>query len=225
MEAISITSLIDLIIYIIKGIIIGIVASAPMGPVGILCIRRTIKKGRVYGLATGAGAALSDVFYALITGFGLSLFDFVQDEQNAFYMKLCGSVMLAIFGVYMYRTKHSKTGHPESNKKGSLVHNFLTALAITLANPLIIFLFLALFNMMAPFAGTGNFVEMTAGYLSIIGGAMLWWFGLTYVIDRMRTNFTEQGIRTMNRTIGAVVLTIAIIYALLTLFKISFVIL
>ena len=78
MEAISITSLIDLIIYIIKGIIIGIVASAPMGPVGILCIRRTIKKGRIYGLATGAGAALSDVFYALITGFGLSLFDIVQ---------------------------------------------------------------------------------------------------------------------------------------------------
>lgn len=225
MEVISITSLIDLIIYIIKGIIIGIVASAPMGPVGILCIRRTIKKGRIYGLATGAGAALSDVFYALITGFGLSLFDFVQEEQNAFYMKLCGSAMLAIFGVYMYRTKHSKSSHPESNKKGSLVHNFLTALAITLANPLIIFLFLALFNMMAPFAGTGNFVEMTAGYLSIIGGAMLWWFGLTYVIDRMRTNFTEQGIRTMNRTIGAVVLTIAIIYALLTLFKISFVVL
>ena len=55
MEVISITSLIDLIIYIIKGIIIGIVASAPMGPVGILCIRRTIKKGRIYGLATGAG--------------------------------------------------------------------------------------------------------------------------------------------------------------------------
>ena len=54
---------------------------------------------------------------------------------------------------------------------------------------------------------------------------MLWWFGLTYVIDRMRTNFTEQGIRTMNRTIGAVVLTIAGIYALLTLFKISFVVL
>ena len=73
----------DLLIYILKGVIIGIVASAPMGPVGILCIRRTIKKGRAYGIATGMGAALSDLFYAVITGLGLSLFDFVKVEENA----------------------------------------------------------------------------------------------------------------------------------------------
>ena len=66
-------NVVDILIYIIKGIVIGIVASAPMGPVGILCIRRTIKKGRAYGVVTGAGAALSDVFYALLTGYGLSL--------------------------------------------------------------------------------------------------------------------------------------------------------
>ena len=66
-------NVVDILIYIIKGIVIGIVASAPMGPVGILCIRRTIKKGRAYGVVTGAGAALSDVFYALLTGYGQCL--------------------------------------------------------------------------------------------------------------------------------------------------------
>lgn len=223
MGAITLSYITDLFSYILKGVIIGIVASAPMGPVGILCIRRTIKKGRVYGLVTGAGAALSDVFYAVITGYGLSFFSFVQEEHNVFWMKLCGSVMLCIFGIYMFRTKHTKTIHPESNKKGSLLRNFLTALAVTLANPLIIFLFLALFNMLAPFAGTGDWVESTAGYASIVAGAMLWWLGLTYVINKMRNNFTDQGIRNMNRTIGIIVLSISFIYALLTLCKISIV--
>ena len=56
----------------IKGLIVGMVASAPMGPVGVLCIQRTLNKGREYGLMTGLGAALSDILYALITGFGMS---------------------------------------------------------------------------------------------------------------------------------------------------------
>ena len=53
---------------IVKGVLIGLVASAPMGPVGVLCVQRTLNKGRVYGLVTGTGAAFSDIIYALITG-------------------------------------------------------------------------------------------------------------------------------------------------------------
>ena len=100
-----ITEITDLIIYIIKGVIIGIVASAPMGPVGVLCIRRTIKKGRIYGLMTGAGAAMSDLIYAIITGYGISLLPFLQNPQDEFWMKLVGSALLCGFGIHMYRTK------------------------------------------------------------------------------------------------------------------------
>lgn len=68
-----------------KGLLVGIVASAPMGPVGVLCIQRTMQKGREYGLVTGAGAALSDIIYALITGFGMSfVIDFIDNESNLF---------------------------------------------------------------------------------------------------------------------------------------------
>lgn len=220
----------DLIIYVIKGVIIGIVASAPMGPVGILCIRRTIKKGRAYGIATGAGAALSDLIYALVTGYGLTLFGFMQNEDNVFWMKLCGCAMLCGFGIYMFRTRPRNTLHPESNKKGTLLRNFFTAFIVTLCNPLIIFLFLALFNMLAPFGGAGRPVDysieyaiITAGYAAIVAGAMLWWLGLTHIINKMRNNFGEQGIRNMNRTIGVIVLCISIIYLCLTLLKISIV--
>ena len=87
----------------LKGLIIGIIASAPMGPVGILCIQRTLQKGRSYGIVTGAGAALSDLFYALITGAGMSIvIDFIDNERNVFWLKLVGSVMLFIFGIWTF---------------------------------------------------------------------------------------------------------------------------
>lgn len=85
------------LLLIVKGLMVGIIASAPMGPVGILCIQRTIQKGRAYGIVTGAGAALSDIIYALITGLGMSfVMDFIDNEQNIFWMKLAGSIMLFI---------------------------------------------------------------------------------------------------------------------------------
>ena len=68
----QIVSQITILEIVIKGVLIGIVASAPMGPVGVLCIQRTLNKGRIYGLVTGTGAALSDILYALLTGYGLS---------------------------------------------------------------------------------------------------------------------------------------------------------
>lgn len=213
----------EILIFILKGIIIGIVASAPMGPVGILCIRRTVKKGRLYGLVTGAGAAISDLLYALLTGYGLALISPLTEEGNVFWVKIAGSIMLAAFGVYMYRTGPRVKKRPESGTKGSLLRNFVTSFFITLCNPAIIFLFLALFNMLAPFAGAGDPVEMTAGYASIVGGAMLWWLGLTYVINKMSNNFGDKGVQRLNRIVGILVLFFALIYALMTICNISFV--
>lgn len=125
---------------VLKGLLIGIIASAPMGPVGVLCIQRTIKKGRSYGLATGAGAALSDIIYALITGFGMSfVMDFISQKENIFWLKLVGSIMLFIFGIYMFRTDPRVRPQTSGNNKGSLVHNFTTAFLVTLSNPSLYF--------------------------------------------------------------------------------------
>ena len=79
-----------------KGFIIGVVVSAPLGPVGVLCIQRTLNKGRWYGFITGLGASLSDIAYALLTGYGMSfVFDYVN--KNIFYLQLFGSIMLLAF--------------------------------------------------------------------------------------------------------------------------------
>ena len=206
---------------LLKGLLVGIVASAPMGPVGVLCIQRTMQKGREYGIATGAGAALSDIIYALITGFGMSfVIDFIDKPSNLFFMKLIGSVMLFIFGIYMFRTDPRKCLRPASKSKGTLVHNFVTAFFVTFSNPLIIFLFIALFNMFT-FVIPGNVFGQCVGYASIVAGAMLWWFALTYFITRMKKNFGVRGITVLNRTIGTIVLVASIIYAIMTIFHLS----
>lgn len=209
------------LLLIIKGLMVGIIASAPMGPVGILCIQRTIQKGRAYGIVTGAGAALSDIIYALITGLGMSfVMDFIDNEQNIFWMKLAGSIMLFIFGIYMFRTDPRKCLHPSSNNRGTLFHNFTTAFLVTLSNPLIIFLFIALYNMLT-FVIPGNIFGQCVGYLSIVAGAMIWWLGLTYVINKMKRSFGLHGIQRLNRTIGTIVLVASILYAGMTLFNLS----
>ena len=205
----------------VKGLLVGILASAPMGPVGILCIQRTLQKGRRYGLVTGAGAALSDIIYALITGLGMSfVMDFINNEQTLFWLKLVGSVMLFIFGLYMFRTDPKKCLRPTPKKKGTLMHNFVTSFLVTLSTPLIIFLFTALFALLT-FVVPEHLFEQCVGYTSIVVGAMLWWFGLTYVIARMRNSFGLRGILILSRTVGTIVLVVSVVYALMTLFHLS----
>ena len=192
-----------------------------MGPVGILCIQRTIQKGRTYGIVTGAGAALSDIIYALITGFGMSfVMEIIDNEQNIFWMKLIGSIMLFSFGIYMFRTDPRRCLRPSMKKRGTLLHNFTTALLVTLSNPLIIFLFIALFNMLT-FVIPGNLFGQCVGYLSIVAGAMIWWLGLTYIINKMKSSFGLRGIMRLNRSIGVIVLIASFIYAGMTLANLS----
>lgn len=205
---------IDILDFIFKGIMIGVLASAPMGPVGILCVQRTLNKGRWYGFVTGIGAAASDIIYALLTGFGMSfIMDFVQNPEYKFMLQITGSAMLLAFGIYTFRSNPMKNAHQSSNKKGSITHNLVTAFLVTLSNPLIIFLFMATFAQFA-FIVPGHPFEMSVGYLSIIGGALLWWYGLTWLIDKIRGKFDENGILIINKVIGSIV----IIFSLIALF-------
>jgi len=199
----------------IKGLIVGMVASAPMGPVGVLCIQRTLNKGREYGLMTGLGAALSDILYALITGFGMSfVVEFIEQPRTIYILKLVGSVLLFAFGLYTYRSRPQL--RPTSNSRGTLTHNFLTAFLITLSNPLIIFLFVALFNAFT-FVVPEHLGQQCLGYISIFMGAMLWWYGLTYIIDKVRASFDVNRIWLINQIIGVVVMVVSVLLLLSTL--------
>jgi threonine/homoserine/homoserine lactone efflux protein len=199
-----------------KGVIIGMVVSAPLGPVGILCIQRTLNKGRWYGFVTGLGASLSDIIYALITGYGMSfVFDYVN--QNIYYLQLLGSLMLLAFGVYTFRCNPVRSIRPVSGNKGTYLHNFVTAFIVTLSNPLVIFLYIGLFARFS-FVSEGILVsEAMLGYLAIVLGALIWWFSITFFVNKVRSRFNLRGIWILNRIIGTIVMVVAVIGFIFTL--------
>ena len=210
---------IDFVNLVFKGILIGIIASAPMGPVGILCIQRTLNKGRWYGFVTGVGAAISDIIYAMITGLGISVVvDMINDTQYQFLLQILGSLMLLMFGIYSYRSNPTKNMHISGNHKGTLVHNGVTAFFVTFSNPLIIFLFMGLFAQFS-FVVPNHPLEMCLGFLSIPFGALIWWYGLTWLIDKVRGIFDNNGILLINKIIGSVVILFSVIVLFGTIFN------
>lgn len=191
--------------------LIGIIASAPMGPIGVLCVQRTLNKGRWYGFVTGIGAAFSDMIYAVFSVLGMGLvMDFISNQQNKFYLQIAGSLMLLAFGLYTYRTDPTRNIRKAGNKKGTLVHNAITAFFVTLSNPLIVFLFLACYAQFA-FVLPDHPFEMLVGLLSIFAGALLWWYGLSWLIDKIGCKFDQNGIKLINQVIGAVVMICSVI--------------
>ena len=191
---------------LIKGLIVGILASAPMGPVGVLTIQRTLNKGRWFGMVTGLGAAVSDIIYAAVSLLGMSfVMDFIENPRNMFWFKVIGGILLMLFGIYTYLSNPTENLRPTSQNKGSLMHNGITGFLVTFSNPLIILLFITLmarFEFVVP----THYWEQGLGYLAIFGGALLWWFGLTFIIDKARAKFKNSTICLINRIIGSIVI-------------------
>lgn len=200
---------IESILYMIwRGIAIGVLISAPMGPVGILCIQRTLDRGRKAGFYTGIGAAISDLFYCLLTGFGLS---FIEDflNQNQHVIQLIGSVVLIAFSIYLFRKNPSSGMRRPLPQEVSAKKNILGGFLFTFSNPLIIFLIIGLF---ARFNFTIPEIKgyyYAVGYVFIVAGALGWWYGITYAIDKVRNRFNLRSMKILNIIIGIVILGFA----------------
>lgn len=202
------------IIYI--GVIIGVLVSAPMGPVGILCIQRTLSKGRLHGLATGAGAALSDVIYASVTCLGMGvIINFIEANQAP--LQLFGSIILGFFGYYIYRSNPMKGLRRQGDRKLSYTQDFLTSFLLTFSNVFIVFLYIALF------ARFGFVLPEHSIWISICGiggigvGAMLWWLIITYIVSKLRRWFNIRSIWMLNKIVGIIIILVSLI-GLLSIF-------
>ncbi|MCD8287563.1 MAG: LysE family translocator [Porphyromonadaceae bacterium] len=202
---------IELLLYIIiRGLLIGILVSAPMGPIGVLCIQRTLNKGRLSGLATGIGASLSDILYSMIAGFGLSItVDFI--EQNQAPLQIVGSLVLAGFAIYLYRQNPVRNIRKNLNRQNSFAQDFASSFLLTLSNPLILFLIIGLYarlNFFLPEMRPGHYI---IAYLSIITGAFIWWFTITFIINKFRSRFSLRSLWLINRGIGTIILLMSLI--------------
>ncbi|MEG1574732.1 MAG: LysE family transporter [Bacteroidales bacterium] len=181
-----------------------------MGPIGVLCIQRTLNKGRLSGLYTGIGAAISDLIYALLTGLGMSIvIDFV--ETNEILIQVIGSLVLAAFGFYIYRQNPAR--NIRQNKSGNTTHtqDLITAFLLTFSNPLILFLFIGLYARLNFFLPESKLPDYVVGFTSIICGAFLWWFAITYFINKVRSKFNLRSLWIINRCIGGLILIISVV--------------
>lgn len=202
---------------LLKGFIVGVVVSAPLGPVGVLCIQRTLNKGRWFGFVTGLGAALSDICYAFITGYGMSFMDeFILKHEVV--LQVVGSILLLIFGIYTFRSNPVNELRPTSATKGTYLQNFVTAFFVTFSNPLIIGLFIALFARFSFVMPDKSVGFQLVGYLAIMLGAIAWWLSITFFVNKVRARFNLRGIWILNRIIGVIVIIASvagIVYAVL----------
>lgn len=195
--------------FLIKGIIVGFLASIPLGPVGVLCIQRTINKGRTSGMLSGMGAATVDSFFALVAALGLTfIINFIEEQQ--FYIQLIGGTILILLGAKIFYTNPIRQIRRHRRQKNKLIEDFLSVLFLTLSNPLAVFLFVA------AFAGIGLVTAKDSSFRSslIIGGvflgATLWWGLLTFFVDLFRKHFRLKQLWWINKIAGIVIIVFGI---------------
>ena len=192
------------ITFLLKGIALGFSIAAPVGPIGVLCIRRTMAAGRSSGLATGLGAATADAFYGTVAGFGLTVVSNVLVEQSA-WLKLGGGGFLCYLGIVTFFAKPADTAPPARSQ--SVLESYLSAFLLTLTNPMTILSFAAVF------AGAGV-AEAAAGTLApallVLGtfvGSSLWWLILTSGVGLLQEKLNSRVVHAVNRVSGIVLLT------------------
>lgn len=200
----------ETIISIIIGCIsIGIIVSAPMGPVGILCVQRTLNKGRNSGFFTGVGASISDIIYCLLTGLGMSIVtDFIEANQSI--LQIIGSIILAIYAIYLIKHNPVSRIKEPTEKKENFTQDLITGFLFTFSNPLIIFLIIPLFARFNFPSTDYKYYHILLGYICIVLGALFWWYVITFLVDKVRSHFNIRSLWLINRIMGSVIIILSL---------------
>ncbi len=199
--------------YFIKGIIVGIVITAPVGPVGALVVQRTINNGRLSGIVSGIGASAGDAVYAIIAAFGLTFISGFIAENQAL-VRIAGGIILFIFGVRVYYSK--PPSYSESSNDNSHFGTFGSAFLLTLSNPMVIFSILALFAILGIAKPSDYYRTASFLVLGITAGCLLLWTGLCYFISGLKGRIGETGLSRVNKITGVIILACGA-YAFLSL--------
>jgi len=187
--------------FLLRGLVIGFSIAAPVGPIGVLCIRRTLAKGRLHGLASGLGAATADASFGAVAGFGLTAVSGLLVEQQG-WLRLIGGVFLCALGARTFLARPASEAAPAG--RSGLLGAYLSALALTLTNPLTILSFAAIFaglGIAEAGADYGAALILVAG---VFAGSAAWWLLLSGGVSLLRERFTPRRMRWVNRLSGAV---------------------
>ena len=188
--------------FFVKGLIIGISIAAPVGPIGVLCVQRTLAAGKIYGLISGLGAATADAFYGLIAGFGLTFVSGFMIEQHMWF-RLIGGAFLVCLGIKAFLS--APTNQEGSAKAPSRVGAYGSTFLLTLTNPMTVLSFAAIFAGFGLANSGANYVSAIILVLGVFGGSALWWFILSSVTGVFREKITHRGLRWINKVSGVII--------------------
>jgi len=186
---------------LLKGGVIGFAVAAPVGPIGMLCIRTTLERGRLAGFCAGLGAAVADMLFACIGALGLSLVSAFISE-NAIWFKVIGGVFLIGFGAHLaWRRVDPKAGDDQVVPPG-LLREFALTLVLTLANPTTILSFAGIFAGVSGLRGIE--IEMVPALVfGVLLGSAAWWLTLSFIVGIIHHRISDRAMLWINRLAGA----------------------
>jgi threonine/homoserine/homoserine lactone efflux protein len=185
-----------------QGIIIGLTLAAPIGPISLLCIQRTVADGRLHGIFSGIGVATSDSFYAAVAFMGLTIISGVIIAEQGLF-RTCAGVVLIFVGIRVFLSvppEISARPEPEPYLK-----DYLSMLAIALANPLTLIFFVAILpGFGVVFRGT-SFTSALIFVSGVFSGGTFWWIFLCGSIGSVRSHLSRDHLRLINRVSGIMI--------------------
>ncbi len=192
----------------VKGFIIGFSIAAPVGPIGILCIRRTLLQGRLSGLISGLGAAFADAVYGSIAGFGLVVITgFLIDQQ--LWLRTIGGGFLLVLGLKTFISKPTQAAVIE--RSNTLWGDFISTFTLTITNPMTILSFAAIFAGLGLGSVGDNYFLVIIFIVGVFSGSMSWWTVVSSVAGRYRKKFNALSMLWINRVSGIIIFCFGLI--------------
>jgi threonine/homoserine/homoserine lactone efflux protein len=189
---------IDLEIFL-KGFTIGLAIAAPVGPIGLLTIRRTLAFGRAAGFLTGLGAASADAIFGSIAAFGITAISSIMIGAK-FWLGIIGGMFLIYLGWQTFKSKPAQ--HPAETQASSLNTMYFTTFALVLTNPISILYFVGI---IASVGAANNPTSATWMVVGVFAGSALWWLTLASIANGLRNKINPRALKTINQVSGAVI--------------------
>lgn len=194
--------------FFIKGLIIGFSIAAPVGPIGVLCIRRTLAEGMMSGFLSGLGAATADVTYGMIAGFGLTIIsNFLIGQQ--FWLRLIGGIFLCYLGIRTFIIRPAEKPALVDDK--GILGNYFSTFLLTLTNPMTIISFTAVFAGLGLGTKSSSYITSLILVLGVFLGSGSWWLILSIMVNLFRKRFSTTGLLWVNRVSGLIIMIFGLI--------------
>jgi threonine/homoserine/homoserine lactone efflux protein len=194
-------------ILFLKGLLVGFAMAVPIGPVGIMCIRKTLMERHSRGLMTGLGAATADSLYGGIAAFGLTFItDIIAGQQ--LWLHLGGGILLLVLGIKTFRVTRERPSHPFDNR--GVVGSYLAAFLLAVSNPVTIFAFIAVFAAFG-LGNRGAFITRGMLVAGVFTGSFLWFVTLGHVATVFRHKLDSGGLIWVNRVSGVLIMLSGIV--------------